>query len=301
MLAELLGTFLIVFIGTGSVSTEIFTESLVGLFQIVSVWIIVVTIAICTTASISGAHLNPAISIAFAMIRPSKSFNSSKVKCLFCFLVFTNISDMLGNFRNLTATWFSISGTAVLYIPTSWCSLRWLVEPCCIWRFHCYLWGEERNHPRICCWYCVGKVFWRVLSVSTIFYCFTGSFLTSSLTCLFSRFWNYTVSPPVTTMTAFLAECIGTTILAFVIFALKHPNNDTVENGFIPTIIGECSPWYPFELFIEIQSYSSLAVDRVILKKVNLTMLWSLIYYFHTRFGGRGAHCCFCPVDTSRF
>ena len=68
MLAELLGTFLIVFIGTGSVSTEIFTESLVGLFQIVSVWIIVVTIAICTTASISGAHLNPAILIAFAMI-----------------------------------------------------------------------------------------------------------------------------------------------------------------------------------------------------------------------------------------
>ena len=59
MLAELLGTFLIVFIGTGSVSTAIFTESLVGLFQIVSVWIIVVTIAICTTASISDAHLNP--------------------------------------------------------------------------------------------------------------------------------------------------------------------------------------------------------------------------------------------------
>jgi glycerol uptake facilitator-like aquaporin len=44
--------------------------------------------------------------------------------------------------------------------------------------------------------------------------------------------------PPVTTMTAFLAECIGTTILAFVIFALTHPNNDTVENGFVPPIIG---------------------------------------------------------------
>ena len=85
MLAELIGTFLIVFIGTGSISSAIFTESLVGLFQIASVWIIAVTIAICTTASISGAHLNPAISIAFAMVRPSKAFNWTKVKCWFLF------------------------------------------------------------------------------------------------------------------------------------------------------------------------------------------------------------------------
>ena len=81
MLAEILGTFLIVFIGTGSVSSAIFTDSLVGLFQIASVWIVAVTIAICTTASISGAHLNPAISIAFAMIRPSNAYNWKKVKC----------------------------------------------------------------------------------------------------------------------------------------------------------------------------------------------------------------------------
>jgi glycerol uptake facilitator-like aquaporin len=51
----------------------------VGLFQIASVWIIAVTVAICCTASISGAHLNPAVSIAFAAIRPSKSFGWKKV------------------------------------------------------------------------------------------------------------------------------------------------------------------------------------------------------------------------------
>ncbi len=83
MIAELFGTFLIVFIGTGSVASAIFTDSLVGLFQIASVWIIAVTIAICTTASISGAHLNPAISIAFAMVRPSKSFGWAKVSIRF--------------------------------------------------------------------------------------------------------------------------------------------------------------------------------------------------------------------------
>jgi 5-carboxymethyl-2-hydroxymuconate isomerase len=79
MVAELIGTFLLVQIGTGSVMSAVFTDSLVGLFQIASVWIIAVTIAISTTAGISGAHLNPAMSIAFASLRPSKSFGWNKV------------------------------------------------------------------------------------------------------------------------------------------------------------------------------------------------------------------------------
>lgn len=79
LLAEMIGTYIIVQIGTGSVMSAIFTDSLVGLFQIASVWIIAVTMAICTTASISGAHLNPAVSIAFALVRPSSFFNWKKV------------------------------------------------------------------------------------------------------------------------------------------------------------------------------------------------------------------------------
>jgi hypothetical protein len=79
MVAELIGTFLLVQIGTGSVMSAVFTDSLVGLFQIASVWIIAVTIAISTTAGISGAHLNPAMSVAFASLRPSKSFGWNKV------------------------------------------------------------------------------------------------------------------------------------------------------------------------------------------------------------------------------
>jgi len=79
MIAECIGTFIIVQMGTGSVMSAIFTDALVGLFQIASVWIIAVTIAICTTASVSRAHLNPAVSVAFALVRPSKEFTWRKI------------------------------------------------------------------------------------------------------------------------------------------------------------------------------------------------------------------------------
>lgn len=39
-------------------------------------------------------------------------------------------------------------------------------------------------------------------------------------------------------MTAFIAESIGTAIIAFVIFALTHPKNETMKSGFIPPLIG---------------------------------------------------------------
>jgi glycerol uptake facilitator protein len=74
----MIGTFIIVLIGTGSVMSGIFTDSL-DLFSIASTWIIGVTLAISTTADISGAHLNPAISIAFALLRPSAQFGWGKV------------------------------------------------------------------------------------------------------------------------------------------------------------------------------------------------------------------------------
>jgi glycerol uptake facilitator protein len=69
LFAEALGTFLIVQLGTGAVMSSVFTSNLQGLFQIASVWIIAVTVAIVVTAPISGAHLNPAISFSLALFR----------------------------------------------------------------------------------------------------------------------------------------------------------------------------------------------------------------------------------------
>lgn len=79
LFAEFLGTGMIVGFGTGAVMSAIFSDALVGLFQIAFVWIIAVTLAIATTGPISGAHLNPAISIAFAILRPCNGFGWVKV------------------------------------------------------------------------------------------------------------------------------------------------------------------------------------------------------------------------------
>jgi len=79
LFAEFIGTFIVVSLGTGSVMSDIFGGTLQGLFQVAAVWIIAVSLAISTTGHISGAHLNPSISIAFAMFRPCSQFGWSKV------------------------------------------------------------------------------------------------------------------------------------------------------------------------------------------------------------------------------
>ena len=67
---EVLGTFLLVLFGTGSVACAVLTGALQGLWQVAVVWGFGVTIAIYCSAALSGAHLNPAVSLAFAVLRP---------------------------------------------------------------------------------------------------------------------------------------------------------------------------------------------------------------------------------------
>lgn len=63
---EFFGTFILVFFGCGSVATVVLTGAQVGIFQVAIVWGLGLATAIYLTGSLSGAHLNPAVTLAMA-------------------------------------------------------------------------------------------------------------------------------------------------------------------------------------------------------------------------------------------
>jgi glycerol uptake facilitator protein len=66
-LAEALGTGILVFFGLGAVHAAVLTGALSGLWQVAVVWALAVMLAIFVVGGISGAHINPAITVAFAV------------------------------------------------------------------------------------------------------------------------------------------------------------------------------------------------------------------------------------------
>ncbi|UVJ43052.1 aquaporin [Pseudomonas sp. LS1212] len=66
-MAEFLGTALLIFFGTGCVAALKVAGASFGLWEISIIWGIGVSMAIYLTAGISGAHLNPAVSIALCL------------------------------------------------------------------------------------------------------------------------------------------------------------------------------------------------------------------------------------------
>ena len=67
LLAEYVGTFVLVFFGVGAVNAAVATGAQAGLWQVAVVWAVGVSLSIYASASLSGAHLNPAITLAAAI------------------------------------------------------------------------------------------------------------------------------------------------------------------------------------------------------------------------------------------
>ncbi len=65
-LAEFLGTYLLVLFGCGVVHSAVLTGANQGLWQIAVVWGVGIMLAIYAVGAVSGAHINPAITVAFA-------------------------------------------------------------------------------------------------------------------------------------------------------------------------------------------------------------------------------------------
>lgn len=67
LVAEALGTALLVLVGTGCVMTNTIAPGALGLTGIALTWGFLVTALIATIGGISGAHINPAVTVALAV------------------------------------------------------------------------------------------------------------------------------------------------------------------------------------------------------------------------------------------
>eukprot|EP00658_Telonema_sp_P-2_P006293 TRINITY_DN12405_c0_g1_i6.p1 TRINITY_DN12405_c0_g1~~TRINITY_DN12405_c0_g1_i6.p1 ORF type:complete len:369 (-),score=76.18 TRINITY_DN12405_c0_g1_i6:360-1466(-) len=201
--AEVFGTFLIVLFGCGVVTAATVSSAQSGLWQVAAVWGFGVAIAIYCTASSSGAHLNPAISLAFALVRP-EDFSWA---ALLPYWAAQLIGAILGGLVNLAA-WNS--------------TLKAFEDKRGISR------GDSSSVLTAACF---GEYF---PNPGFQYSAATTSGDSPALNAALG--W---VDDDVTPAGAMLIEAWGTCVLAFVIFALTDPRNKVmVRKEMVPFFIG---------------------------------------------------------------
>ena len=108
--AEVIGTFILVFFGCGVVATAVITGAQSGLWQVAVVWGFGISLAIYATSAISGAHINPAVTIAIALYRRDK-FSAKKI------LPYIS-AQLLGGFLGAAVLYILFRGS-IIYFETS--------------------------------------------------------------------------------------------------------------------------------------------------------------------------------------
>ena len=66
---ELIGTFIVVFLGCGAAGAALLFDAHYGVFQVAMVWGMAVMVAIFATRELSGAQLNPAVTMALLVTK----------------------------------------------------------------------------------------------------------------------------------------------------------------------------------------------------------------------------------------
>lgn len=69
MAAEALGTWILIVLGCGAVHATVLTGAQSGIWQVAVVWGLAIMIAVVAVGGVSGAHINPAVTIALAIFR----------------------------------------------------------------------------------------------------------------------------------------------------------------------------------------------------------------------------------------
>jgi len=212
--AEFVGTFILVFFGCGVVMTYTLFSAQVGLGQIALVWGLAVMFAIYVVGAISGGHLNPAMTLAFAVHKqmPWKDV----------------VPYWIGQFSGAfcaAAVLFVLFGPSMKAFEEA----RGL-EPKSIITARCF--GEYYSSPHAVAQRGIEQRREALRDAGT----------SEADVPLVSRtIWkdDENWAKPVPMRLAFLAEAIGTFFLAFIVFALIDPRNRARPAAYLtPVFVG---------------------------------------------------------------
>lgn len=109
LVAEFIGSFILIFIGSGVVAALVLEGANIGQLELSLVWGMAVTMAIYVTGSVSGTHINPAVTLALATF---KGFDKKKV-------IPYIIAQMLGTFTAAAVVYGLYRSAFLLYEQTN--------------------------------------------------------------------------------------------------------------------------------------------------------------------------------------
>lgn len=115
VLSELLGTFILVFCGTAAVAVNSLSSGALGHVGICLVFGLVVTAMIYAVGDVSGAHLNPAVTLAFYVSR------RLRLRCVFPYIAAQIAGAVTASL--LVKLLFSNAGTLGETLPAGWINI----------------------------------------------------------------------------------------------------------------------------------------------------------------------------------